>query len=404
MHGAQVDDKQNLQELIAFQQLSEQIRVNLDPDEVANSLFDLMRRLIDIEGVGLYIFQERPSAFVPVGTESLNLLDLAVSLNEDGVVDWVFQQERPVFSDTTSSFSIAQPLKTDTLLLVPLMVGDKRVGMLFAEVQPAGDEVSPFRQTLIFMAASQAAVAIKHAQDYQETEKNKTYLDRILQTVDDIIFSTDTAGMITFINDEVERFGYHPKQLTGKAIYAIIPVDLDEGRTVDVLQKGQSFEYESEFELPDGVTAWFSVHQVPLRGSDREITGCLGIMRDITARRLLEQELARGKRLEALTEAAISIRHEFNNPLTVIKGNLYLLANLLPLDENPDMKTVINTLTKHTERLAEVVKRFDNIEAIETTDYHGEIRMLNLNNYLSGEEDEDSGQKSTGSDEDGRDG
>ncbi len=378
-----MEDKKSLNELIAFQQLSEQIRVNPDPEGVATALCNLIRRLIKVESIGLYVFQERPSAFVPVGLDSLELLDLAVSLNEDGVVDWVFQQERPVFSDTTSSFSIAQPLKTDVLLLVPLMVGDKRVGMLFAELGQPGDEISQFRQTLVFMAASQAAVAIKHAQDYSETEKNKTYLDRILQTVDDIIFSTDPAGMITFINDKVDRFGYRPAQLIGKPIYMVIPISIDEGRTVEVLQKGKSFDYETEINLPDDTSAWFSINQVPLRGSDREITGCLGIMRDITTRRLLEHELVRSKRLEALTEAAISIRHEFNNPLTVIKGNLYLLSSLMPLDENPQLKTVIETLTKHSNRLAEVVKKFDNIEAIETTDYHGEIRMLNLNNYAN---------------------
>ncbi|MDP8206985.1 MAG: PAS domain S-box protein [Candidatus Electryonea clarkiae] len=388
-----LENKDSREELNIFQQLSERISVTLDPEQVASALFDIIKSLISIKQIGLYIFSGSPSDFIPVGSESLDLLDQALSLREEGVVDWVFDQKQPVFTQSHSSLKGKREDDSE-ILLIPLIVGDKRVGILFASSNISSDKVNQYKLTLVYLASYQAAVAIKHAYDYVESERSKAYLSKILENVNDIIYSTDAAGIVTFVNSRVDVFGFKPERLIGQPVYTLIPIDLDEGRTVEVLNNGKSFAFDAEFETVKGKKS-FSINIVPLKESRNKTNGCLGIMRDITLRTQFEKELSRRKRLEALAEAAVSINHEMNNPLTVIKGNMYLLENLFPLQDYPDAMDMLKIIEKHVERICEVVKKFERVNEMGTVEYPGGLKMLDINSNMDSSDKQNDAESSS---------
>jgi signal transduction histidine kinase len=67
-----------------------------------------------------------------------------------------------------------------------------------------------------------------------------------------------------------------------------------------------------------GLTVPVELSTAPLKGSDGKSLGVVGVFRDLSAVRALEQRLQRSDRLAALGTLAAALGHEIKNPLTSI--------------------------------------------------------------------------------------
>ncbi len=76
--------------------------------------------------------------------------------------------------------------------------------------------------------------------------------------------------------------------------------------------------------LPDGSQQFFEEVGSPLF-TDNKLTGLVLMIRDITGRTALEQEMLKAHKFESLGLLAGGIAHDFNNLLTAILGNLDLV-------------------------------------------------------------------------------
>ena len=102
-------------------------------------------------------------------------------------------------------------------------------------------------------------------------------------------------------------------------------------------------------------TTWTSTTKVPLRDANGKITGLMGISRDITAHKLLEEEFRQVQKMQAIGQLAAGVAHDFNNLLTVIMGNTSVLQEGR-LDARKQAEA-LSQISKSADRAADLTRQ-----------------------------------------------
>lgn len=109
---------------------------------------------------------------------------------------------------------------------------------------------------------------------------------------------------------------------------------------------------------------------------EQGVTRTCTVIRDTSERDAEAQVRAREIRLETLRELSLGIRHEVNNSLAALNGELQLLLKS-PTLGNEDRIGVKAALAVGG-RIAAAIRRLEHVETIEAIKYLGTTRMLDL--------------------------
>ena len=204
-------------------------------------------------------------------------------------------------------------------------------------------------------AALEAEMAERKRVEEALRESEKQYRE-LFENANEIIYACDLAGNFTSLNNMGEQTtGYSRAEiLTMNLTHLVAP----KYRLLvqRMLADGRRGTTTCEFEIctKDGRT-------VRLEGSMRLIyhqeqaVGIQGIARDITERRLLEQQLRQAQKMEAVGRLAGGVAHDFNNLLTVITGYSDIL--LLRLHDNDEFRENLAEIRKAGEQAAALTRQ-----------------------------------------------
>jgi len=159
----------------------------------------------------------------------------------------------------------------------------------------------------------------------RELKETKDYLENLLEAANDVIYTLDTDGVITYVNKKVEDWGYRKEELIGKPFLSILSPRHHGDRFRKALVEGIRHTFEVEVIDKSGETKNAVLSISPLRGDKGSIVGVLGIANDITERKRLEQQVAQAEKMSAIGQLAAGIAHEINNPIGGILNCLYNL-------------------------------------------------------------------------------
>ncbi|MFT5086983.1 MAG: PAS domain S-box-containing protein [Planctomycetota bacterium] len=162
----------------------------------------------------------------------------------------------------------------------------------------------------------------------------------IIDTVVDPIITINDRGVIESANSSlVKVFGYRPEEVLGQNVKILMPepyrneydgylnryLNTNEKQIIDVGSEVMGRRKDGTVFPMD-----LAVNEVHFKGR----TLFIGIVRDITERKRMQEQVRKAQNLESLGILAGGIAHDFNNMLTGVIGNFALLE--LVLDKGSD--------------------------------------------------------------------
>jgi PAS domain S-box-containing protein len=163
----------------------------------------------------------------------------------------------------------------------------------------------------------------------RESAKRFNELAAIVASSDDVILSKNLDGIITSWNDAATRvFGYNANEMIGTSILKLIPQHLhsDEKTIIEKIRAGGRIEHFETVRLTKrGELIDVSLTVSPVKDEHGRVIGASKILRDISARRRIEQSLLQAEKIAATGRMAATIAHEINNPLEAVMNLLFLL-------------------------------------------------------------------------------
>ncbi|WP_226482067.1 PAS domain S-box protein [Natrinema amylolyticum] len=171
-------------------------------------------------------------------------------------------------------------------------------------------------------------------QDITERKERERELERsetIIQALDELVYTIDTDGRFTFLNDALTSItGHEPDELIGEHVSTVMAegdLETARDRVRDLLRAGApSQTFEMDLETVDGDVIDAENHMALLPMPEGEFAGTAGVIRDITERKERERDLERFETIvQALDELVYTLdeagRFTFlNDAVTPILG------------------------------------------------------------------------------------
>jgi PAS domain S-box-containing protein len=230
------------------------------------------------------------------------------------------------------------------------------------------------------------SLELKVQQRTREIAETKTYLENLLENANDVIYTLDLDQRFMYVNSKVEVWGYRKEDLIGRPYLSLMSRRHRGKRLRTTLDIGTKQAYEVELLNRAGEPRDALVSVSPLRDNEGRIVGVLGIARDITDKKRLEQQVLNAEKLASVGKLAAGVAHEINNPLGGILNCLYNLrkGTISPdrqLEYLVSMEDGLRRVQKIVRQLLDFSQRTE--PELAPTEVNPVIeRVLALTNYL----------------------
>jgi PAS domain S-box-containing protein len=188
-------------------------------------------------------------------------------------------------------------------------------------------------------------VTLRDITERKRMEEELIRLSNAVKTSTDSIVISDLEGKMIDVNEATLRmYGTDDKRdLTGKnSLELIAPEEREKALEAmrEVLEKGYVKGKEYHIITKDGSQILVEMNSATMKDMDGKPIGFVGISRDITERKRMEQklkemqaELIRSEKLAAIGQLAGGVGHELRNPLGAIKNAAYYVKGKVAKSE-----------------------------------------------------------------------
>jgi PAS domain S-box-containing protein len=213
-------------------------------------------------------------------------------------------------------------------------------------------------------------------------EKERNHLRTLMDSLPDLIYFKDAQGRY-ILNNKAHLLSIgkeHQEEVIGKTVFDFNPPELAQKYYEDeeqIIQTGKPMIDREEIAIhrDTGEQRWHLTSKFPIKNAEGNIIGLVGISRDITIRKKVEEEL--WKTHEDLEQTNIELKranqvksqflanmsHEIRTPLNAIIGMTGLLLGTELTNEQRDMTETIRTSGEVLLSLINDILDFSKIEA-----------------------------------------
>jgi two-component system, cell cycle sensor histidine kinase and response regulator CckA len=170
---------------------------------------------------------------------------------------------------------------------------------------------------------------------YEKLKESEFKYRTLIETSPDGIVTTNTAATITFMSEKALIMHGYDKlwEVVGRSVFEFFPEDEKQRAKESFLvfiKKNQLRNSIFKILKKNGDIFIAQINLNLIKTNTDEIAGVIGITRDITDYRKMEEQLQTRQRMDSIGTLAGGLAHDFNNLLTSITGYISLIED----DEN----------------------------------------------------------------------
>jgi PAS domain S-box-containing protein len=202
---------------------------------------------------------------------------------------------------------------------------DGSVKTLHARAEVIRDEAG---KPLIFRGTAQDVTQMRKIENALRSSRD--FVESILDTVDEAFIVIDRDYVITMANNAYARQVDMPlKDIIGKHCHEISHQSskrcFESGEDCSVrhcFETGEAYSCVHRHKSKDGSILYVETKAFPLKDPSGNVTSAIEVINNITDKHLLEEQILRTQKLEAVGLLAGGIAHDFNNLLQGVFGSI----------------------------------------------------------------------------------
>jgi PAS domain S-box-containing protein len=263
-------------------------------------------------------------------------------------------------------------------IIIPIKSRGIVLGVIFLYPQKEFS-LKPSDLQMLDTIGTQLGMAVENLRFYAEVKESSEKFWDLFENSRDILFTMDTSGTLTAANRAAEKFsGYTKPELIGKSVFDFLTPDAAQTAKRMISGDGISARQVIEFEVlkRDGSRAFIEMNARRLY-RQKVPAGYQVSARDMTEQKLMREKLLKAERLGAIGEVVITVRHEINNPLTTVIGNIELLIERYG-DRDKNLVSRLEAILSNSLRIAEIVKQLQAIKHDKVVEYVNGVSMTDL--------------------------
>ena len=324
----------------------------------------------------VYLSGPQKEVLVPVYARQLPIEKAEQPLQiEKSIKKWLETPEDYVYHRDLKRVKGYEPFMPDAraALIVPLKVGDERLGLLVAE----SHHISPFRPDdldLIVLMTRNMAASINNIRLFEQACFLERTQEDILENASALITAVNKDGILTIFNRAFEKFsGYTKAELIGRPLLDVFKRSKREDvalRIWNLLSTGKDMRNQVvPLQTREGKPIKAVFASTTVRDPRGEIAQYIFVGHDIADREVLERQLAQSAKLASLGQMAASVAHELNNPLTSISSYAQMLSRIFKMSGKREKEEqFVDKILSSTERIEQLIGKLMDYSRMDTED------------------------------------
>jgi PAS domain S-box-containing protein len=183
-------------------------------------------------------------------------------------------------------------------------------------------------------------------------------LARALESTNEMVSVAGVDDRFNFVNRAfLHAYGYSIDEVIGQPVSLIRPADMPGDVAAAIWRESRQGGWSGELmnRRKDGSEFPTSLNASVIRDDHGTVIGLLGVARDVTEQRSLEEQLRQSQKMDAIGQLAGGVAHDFNNLLTAILGFAGFLLESLP--EHDERRRDVEEIRHAADRAATLTRQ-----------------------------------------------